>query len=162
MKNSPLVALYVTLILAMSVAAWADGCLTAQAAWQTASGVSSAAPVYPVGPLPPSTECYSDAICTVQVVSHPNDTCVSSRCINGQCREPSTNSYCTGGDSAWTQTVETMSSGSATCNVWTAADQCIAEPNVTVWGCASSTVHYTDATSTCWTAWYNSGNTSCQ
>jgi len=99
MKNSPLAALYVTFILAMSVAAWADGCLTA-----TPAVPIPAAQNMKKQDTPPLTTYQSE--CWDQFCNGPYNVyqqCPNSDCKDGYCSEPASASYCTGANSPWTE-----------------------------------------------------------
>jgi hypothetical protein len=106
MKTSPLAAVYVTILLAMAVAAWADGCVTSYPAVPVKANSGQ---IYtpPYNTL--QEECL-DINCDATPYSAYPPVCSSSTCQDGTCQLPVNNQYCTGKPSPWTQQVETLSS----------------------------------------------------
>ena len=146
MKTSPLVALYATILLATSVVAWADGCLTATAAWQTPGGGKCTDVVDPDDDcMVPN--CYGD-----EPASCAATTCASSKCNPGYCSEPTVDAYCTGGASPWTQQIWTVIDEPLSCS---SVDDsaCVygdLEPNYI---CAGTSTN--NSPPPCYTTWYN-------
>ncbi len=149
MKRSPLATLYAVLFVAISVSAWADGCLTAYQSSQNPGGQAG-------GIGSQSGSLCLDATCSSQYTIWNGISCVNSSCNPGRCASPATSSYCSGGMSNWTQQVYAPKSYIEECYTATGFEGCEDTGNtITNWYCANTG---TQAGPPCYETWYNQGH----
>ena len=151
MRNTPLAALYAVVILAVSIAAWADGCLTAYGSQKIAGGYGGGILTWP-------PNCYYDPGCSVKYYVHSAIECNNDSCVPGRCDEPATPLWCTGDQSPWTQ------------NLWRIHEFKFLCYQISLGECQRSPPYVVDnrecesngtQTAYCYTTWYNNPGTSC-
>lgn len=153
MKHLQLSVLYVSIILAVSVAAWADGCLTAYSSNRIHGG-------YYGGILTAPPNCYEDAQCSSQYYVDSAIDCRDDVCSPGRCDEPATGGWCTGGQAPWTKNVWKVEPFTFNCWYVGIGGGCWNIPlhPVTDWACVEDGA----TTSYCYTAWYNDPRGRCE
>ncbi|NLH99940.1 MAG: hypothetical protein GX446_10685 [Chthonomonadales bacterium] len=150
MKNTPLAALCAVLILAVSIAAWADGCLTAYSSQRKPGGDRGGLGTWPPG-------CYWDPGCAVKYYTH-NVDCQNDSCEPGRCDEPATPLWCTGDQSPWTQHLWERQPIQFQCYQIFLGECQLSPPYVVD---DRRCVETGTQTSYCYTTWYNNPGTSC-
>ncbi len=146
MKYTTATSLYVSVMLAISVAAWADGCLTAYPSQRVPGGPGGAI-------LTAAPNCFSDTYCSQQFYVHSAIECSNDLCVPGRCAEPGTGLWCTGSQSPWTQNRWQTQSWTFNCYYVGIGGECWNVPwhPVTDWACMPNG----SQTAYCYTAWYN-------
>lgn len=152
MKNTPLVALCAVLILAVAIAAWADGCLTAYSSQRIPGG-------YGGGILTQPPNCYADANCTEPYYVNSAIECNNDSCVPGRCDEPATQLWCTGDQSPWTQNLWKIDKFTWNCYYIGLGGGCWNIPTHPVdnWACVPNGQQM----ASCYTTWYNDPGTRC-
>lgn len=153
MGSKPLAALYVAVILALSVAAWADGCQTAYGSQKLPGGDHG-------GVDTPAPNCYTDIRCDTPYTVRATIDCRNDRCVDGFCADPLTHGWCTGGNSNWTMNRWQTNQFTFNCFFIGFGDVCTNLPYHTVnnWSCDPNPP---PQTASCYQTWYNEADESC-
>ena len=148
MQRSPLAALYVTILLALSVAAWSQGCVQMHESTLNRGGDGAC-----LGGAGTAGASCLNSVCDT-LTTCTNLACNIDTCTSGSCGPEVYNQYCTGGMSPWTANVYQAQNTSDTCYQW---NDGVCDP--TPWTTPNQHCYlsYT-TTGYCWESWYNTGH----